>query len=349
MKIVLSAFLLAFLLMTISACEHNLSMETTVYENGTLDKTIILETADTTQNFLGIGAENGWKLTIDLIEEDTNSNKGTKSKKWKVKYEKPFTSAQQASEELATPSDSLFRVSSKFEKNFKWFYTYLYYSDTYHAINRMSYPMDDYITREDYAFIDRLPAEGQVVSKADSLYLSRLQEKIFDVYGLRAIYESYYQMNEKLIRESGLDERWLDTLKRHKENLYRQLADKKDLPEDFIYKAMDSLGIPFPYDKMRNRYDELYKREDAITSFINHASEGKYTHIINMPWSIVRTNADSVSDKRLQWNPPSIKFLLKDYTMYAESRKINLWAIIVSIVVVVFSVYLFWRRKINHQ
>jgi hypothetical protein len=204
--------------------------------------------------------------------------------------------------------------------------------------------MDDYLTREDFGFIERLPAEGQVITKADSLYLSRLQEKIFDVYGLRAIYESYYQMNEKLILESGLDERWLDTLKKHKENLYHQLADKKDLPEDFIYKAMDSLGIPFPYDKMRNRYDELYEREDAVTSFINHASEGKYTHIINMPWDVVRTNADSIYDKRLQWNPPSIKFLLNDYSMYAESRKINLWAVLVSVAIVVVSASLLWRR-----
>lgn len=342
MKMALSVFLLAFLLI-ISACEHNVSMETTVYENGSVDKIIILETADTTQNFLGIGSENGWKLTTQLMEEP-DSVKKEERKKWKVKYQKTFTSAQQATEELASPSDSLFRVSSRFEKNFRWFYTYLHYSDTYHAINRMNYPMEDYITREDFAFIDRLPAEGQLISRADSLYLSRLQEKIFDVYGLRAIYESYYTMNEKLIRESGLEERWIDTLNRHKENLFHQLAAKKDLPEDYIYNAMDSLGIPFPYDKMRNRYDELYKREDAVTSFINHASEGKYTHIINMPWSVVRTNADSISDRRLQWNPPSIKFLLRDYTMYAESRKINLWAIIVSVVLVMFTAYLFWRR-----
>jgi hypothetical protein len=344
MKIALSVSLLALLVLTISACEHHVSMETTVYENGTIEKTIELELEDTTQNFLGIGAESGWKTTTTLMEDD-KSDKKEADKKWKVRFEKTFTSAQQATAELAATSDSLFRVSSKFEKSFRWFYTYLNYSDTYHAINRMNYPMDDYITPEDISFIDRLPAEGKLISKADSLYLNRLHEKIFDIYGLRAIYESYYQMNEKLIRESGLEERWLDTLKIHKERLFRQLADKKDLPEDFIYKAMDSLGIPFPYDKMNNRYDELHQKEEAVTSFINHASEGKYTHIINMPWNVIRSNADSISDKRLQWNPPSIKFLLNDYTMYAEARRLNGWAILVSVAVVGFSVYLFWRRR----
>jgi hypothetical protein len=345
MKIVVNVSLLAFLVVTISACEHHVSMETTVHESGAVDKIIVLETEDTTKNFLGIGLENGWKVTAKPIEQDTSSEKKTKVKKWSVQYEKSFTSAQQATEELAMPSDSLFRVSSKFERSFRWFYTYIKYSDTYHAINRLSYPLDDYLTQEDFTFIDRLPAENNEISKADSLYLSRLQEKIFDVYGLRALYESYYTMNETLISESGLEDRWIDTLKKHKEHLFHQLAEKKDLPEDFIYEALDSLGIPFPYDKMKNRYHELNQRNDAITSFINHASEGKYTHIINMPWHVVHTNADSVSDKRLLWNPPSIKFLLSDYTMYAESRKLNLWAIIVSVAVVMFSAYLFWRKK----
>jgi hypothetical protein len=209
----------------------------------------------------------------------------------------------------------------------------------------MTLPPDDFITQEDYAFIERLPAEGTTISKADSLYLTELHKKIFDVYGLRAIYEAHYNLNEKLIRESGLEERWLDTLKKHKGDMYQRLVKNENVPEDFMFKSMDSLGIPLPMEKVRTRYDELYKTEDAKTDFINHASEGKYTHVINMPWKVIRTNADSVAGSRLQWNPPSIKFLLKDHTMYAESRKMNLWAFIVSAVLIGFTGYLLLRRK----
>ena len=213
----------------------------------------------------------------------------------------------------------------------------------------MSLPPDDFITQEDHAFIERLPAEGTTISKADSLYLSELHKKIFDVYGIRAIYEAHYDLNVNLIKESGLENRWIDTLQKHKENIFISLTEQQDVPEsdvpyDFIYNAMDSLGIPMAYDKMRNRFDELYKQTDAKTNFINHASEGKYTHVINMPWKIVRTNADSVSGNQLMWNPPSIKFLLKDYTMYAEARKMNLWAFVVSALVIVFTGYLLLRK-----
>jgi len=324
-------------------------METTVHEDGSLDKTIVLETGDTTRNFLDIGTETGWKMTTLLIEDSTKEKKDS-NRKWNVIYQKNFNSSDAANAELATKSDSLFRVSSKFEKRFRWFYTYLYYSDTYHTINRMDLPPTDYITQEDYAFIERLPAEGKIISKADSFYLSELHKRIFDVYGLRAIYEQHYDLDLVLIKESGLEDRWTDTLHKNKENMFKWLIDHQDVPEgdvpyDFMYKAMDSLGIPIPYDKMRNRFDELYEQADAKTNFINHASEGKYTHVINMPWQVVRTNADSVSGNRLQWNPPSIKFLLKDYTMYAEAKKINLWAVAVSVLVLIFTGYLLWRRR----
>jgi len=343
MKTTLSISILVVLLAALSSCEHKVYMETTVHEDGSLDKTIVLETADTTKNFLNIGPQSGWTMMTRAIEDTVQDNK--KDKKWNVTYQKKYTSSAEANAELATDSDTLFRVSSTFEKKFKWFYTYLYYADTYHTINCMTLPPDNFITPEDYAFIDRLPAEGKVISKADSFFLSELHQRIFDVYGIRAIYEEHYSLNEKLIKESGLEERWLDTLKKHKESVYQQLVKHQDVPDDFMFKAMDSLGIPFPMQKMRARYDELYKLEDAKTNFINHASEGKYTHVINMPWHVVRTNADSVAGSRLQWNPPAIKFLLKDHTMYAEARKVNYWAFAISLLVLGFTGYLFARKN----
>ena len=332
---------LIIMVMTFSACEHKVYMETTVHEDGSLDKTILLETADTTKNFIGICTHSGWTMMTRPIEDTTNKD----DRKWNVTYQKKFASANEANAELATASDTLFRVSSTFDKKFRWFYTYLNYSDTYHAINHMTLPPDDYVAREDYAFIDRLPAEGTTISKADSLYLTELHKKIFDIYGVRAIYEAHYSLNEKLIRESGLENRWLDTLKKHKEDMYQRLVKNQNVPDDFMYKSMDSLGIPIPMEKMRSRYDELYKLEDAKTNFINHASEGKYIHKINMPWSVVQTNADSVSGNQLMWSPPSIKFLLNDYTMYAEARKVNYWAFGVSLLVLGFTGYLFARKS----
>jgi hypothetical protein len=324
-----------------SSCDHKVYTETTVHEDGTLDKTIVVQSEDSTDNFFGLSKAKGWDMTV---REDTTKRAMSEKPKRFLTFRKSFSSAEKANEELAVKNDTLFQITSKFEKRFKWFYTYLYYSDTYHCINRMDYPVDDFVTPEDYAFIDRLPAEGKPISKADSLYLDNLHKKLFDVYGLRAIYERHYKIDVRLLKEAGLEERWLDTLNKHKEPIFRWLLKNQDVSDDFLFHAMDSLGIPFPAEKMRSRYDDYYLLEDAKTKFSNNASEGKYTHVINMPWNVVSTNADSVSGNRLQWNPSSMKFILKDYTMYAESRKANYWAFAVSAFIIVVTLGMFLRR-----
>lgn len=336
-----------------SSCEHKVYTETTVHEDGTLDKTIVVESEDSTDNFFGLSKAKGWDMKAEPVDT-AKKDKDAKPKLY-LTFRKSFPSAEKANEELAIKNDTLFQITSKFEKRFKWFYTYIYYSDTYHCINRMDYPVDDYVTQEDYAFIDRLPAEGKPISKADSLYLDNLHNKLFDVYGQRAVYERHYKIDMRLLKEAGLEERWLDTLNKHKEPIFRALVNNKDMGEDLLFneagdddffiKVMDSLGIPYPADKMRSRNDEYYEFEDAKTNFSNSASEGKYTHVINMPWQVVRTNADSISGNRLQWNPSSMKFTLKDYTMYAESRKANYWAFVLSALIIGLTFYLFVAKK----
>jgi hypothetical protein len=345
MKNINKSISVAFLFAAIigfSSCDHKVYTETTVHEDGALDKIIVQQSADSTYNFFGLSKEKGWNMTV---KKDTTNEEKSEKPKLLLIFRKSFPSAEKANEDLAVKNDTLFQITSKFEKRFKWFYTYLYYSDTYHCINRMDYPVTDYVTQEDYAFIDRLPAEGKPISKADSLYLDNLHNKLFDVYGLRAIYERHYNIDVRLLKDAGLEARWLDTLKKHKEPIFQWLLKNQDVGDDFLFNAMDSLGIPFPAEKMRSRYDEYYLLEDAKTKFSNSASEGKYTHVINMPWTVVQTNADSIAGNRLQWNPSSMKFTLKDYTMYAESRKANYWAFIVSGLLVAFTGYLFLRKQ----
>jgi hypothetical protein len=238
----------------------------------------------------------------------------------------------------------LFRITSTFEKKFRWFYTYIYYADTYHALNRLDYKADDYLTPEDYAFIDRLPGEGAPISKADSFYLGELHKRIFDVYGARAFFEAYYNLGVQVMQENKIESRWLDTLNHHKEDIFRMMNDKKDLEDDFMLGVMDSLKIPLPYETIRKTYQEKYHTLDLTTNFISTANDGNYKHRINMPWTIVKTNADSTAGNSAFWSPPPIKFLLKDYTLYAEARKLNWWAVAISVIVIGFTLYLFFRK-----
>jgi hypothetical protein len=331
------------LLAALSACEHTVSTETTVHPDGSLDKVISCIQKDTTRNLWGLDAGQGWRKYIEAAKDSAgNPRKDT----WVVRCERSFASADEANAALATDNDTLLRVTSHFERNFRWFYTYLRYSETIHALNNLTLPPTDYLTPEDYAFIDRLPAEGQPISKADQFFLDRLQSRIYDDYGMRAYFEEYYGLLSGLLSSHGIEQRWLDTLARHKEHLF-QLAQRKDADDDFafMFDALDSLGLPINREIIWPQYQQAMKQFESKVNFISTASDGTYHHRIRLPWSLVETNADSVAGQDLFWSPPAIKFLLRDYTMYGESRKLNGWAVVLSIGLVGVTVYAFVRKK----
>lgn len=328
----------------LASCEHDVLTETTVHPDGELDKSIMLEFDSAKSVNRNIFLLGDWDLER-IVKKDYKTADSAKSIKIFNRFTRKFESAQQANLILAHPSDTLFQITSQFEKKFRWFYTYIRYSETFHALNRMNLKPDDFLTQEDYAFIDRLPAEGKEISKADNFYLDQLNNRIFDIYGTKAFYEEYFELTLRLLKENNLESRWSDTLRAHKEDIFEILENKKDIEDDFMLHVLDSLKIPIDLDKTRNQYHEINKAFEAKVNFITTANDGKYVNCINLPWSVVKTNADSVSGNSLFWAPPTIKFLLKDYTMYGECRKLNWWAVIVSVLFVGFTGYLFIRKR----
>jgi hypothetical protein len=344
MKIFNQGINLLLLTCVLTACEQDITVETGVHSDGSLDRTITFKEADSTvsrYNIFGISDTDGWDVTKQEWKQNDSD------KKWIVQFRRTYASVNEANHDMNTGRDTLFSVKSGFEKRFRWFYTYMRYSDIYCALNRFrGLAPEDYFTKEDYSFIDRLPAEGKMISKADSLYLVRLNEKIFDLYATRAFFEEACTILSDVMKENGLEERWLDTLNVHKESLYRLFLNKQDnLDDDFMLPIADSLHIPLHYPKAREDYDLLGKDSERRVEFMSKANQGKFTHVIQMPWPVIRTNADSVAGTRVFWNPPVIKFMLKDYVMYAESRQVNYWAVLFSGAVMLFTLFLFIRRK----
>jgi hypothetical protein len=353
---------LLLLVAVLCACEQDIAMETTVYPDGSLDKTIhfarsdkykniqtidvrpdkTIEVAheDSYKNIVGVRVEDGWAMTSREVPIDTGALETVYT------FQRHFSSVDEANAALGTPVDTLFRITSTFEKKFRWFYTYIYYADTYHAINRMNYPVEDYVTAEDYNFIDRLPAEGKKITPADSLYLTRLHDKLFEDYALRALFERYYDLTVKFMQDNHMENRWIDTLQAHKQSIFRRVVAQRDIVDDnFLIHALDSLGMPLSTDQKSALRPHFVEYEDSKLAFMSYASDATYHHQINMPWEVVRTNADSISGSRLFWDPPSIKFLIKDHTFYAECRQLNYSTVALSGGIIVLTIFLFIRKR----
>jgi hypothetical protein len=60
---------------------------------------------------------------------------------------------------------------------------------------------------------------------------------------------------------------------------------------------------------------------------------------------VINSNADSVAGSVAYWKPPALKFLLKDYEMYAETRSLNLFSLAALIALIGLTTIAFVRRK----
>ncbi len=341
-KTLATAVVSVVILWSLSSCEQTISVESAVHEDGSIDRTILYSDVDSGQykqrGIFDVDA-NGWSTEVSFTK-----GREDEREKRQVRYSKHFNSVDDMNSEMNS-SDTLFKIKSEFEKKFRWFYTYITYSDTYVAINRFNdVKTEDYFTPEDYTFIHRLPAEGKKISNADSIYLIKLNEKIYDHFAIRGIFEQQFKSLLASFSKPE-DQRWQDTLNRKKEILFQMLVKHKDDgPDDFMVALADSIGVP-QTAVSKKTFAELLKKSEGKINFMSTAAEGKYTHSIKMPWNVVDTNADSVAGNHLTWQPPVIKFMLNDYTMYAESRQMNYWAVILSATLVFITALAFVKSK----
>lgn len=337
-------------LLFLSSCEYDVSVKSKYDSDGSLSRTITLARVDSAaidHNLFGINEKTGWDVMVSKLPDSVNAD--NKESRINVSFSKKFDSIEKVNAEMNSESDTLFHIKSAVEKTFGWFYTYERYSDTYASLNRLKYlSQNDYFTEEDFDFIDRLPAEGKPISRADSFYLDQLNVRIGDHYAMRAFYEEGYEVLVDIMEENKLEQRWLDTLAHHKDEMFSLLSKNKDLEGDdseYIFFIADTLGIPLPYPKAKNDYSSLIKDYNSRIQFITDAYSARYVHALEIPGAIFQSNADSISGNTAYWKPPMIKFLLKDYTMYAESRRLNYWSVLILVGVIAMTVFLFVRKQ----
>jgi len=175
--------------------------------------------------------------------------------------------------------------------------------------------------------------------------LQMLNYKISDFYTTMAIFNEEYEVITELAKRNNLPPNWMDTLVRKKEYIYKHVEKMKG-EHNFALKMADSLHLPLNREKALKDLPILAHDLNSRVDFMSFANAGKYVNIINMPWTIVQTNADSIIGNKLIWRPVVNKFQFSEYEMYAEARKLNMWTIFASGIVVLGTLFLWTRRKV---
>lgn len=356
LKLILSVLAIIALVYFSSCDRPNVWIETLVYPDGRLDKSFFVKSSDSTkwdsQIYLSQEDIKNWeeKISVDtayystwVTDSVTLKIDSTKHTTYRNTLYRSFRSVEEANRDLANPNDTLFRITSSFEKKFRWFYTYIKYIDTYHPIWRLDCVKDS-LTQEDYDFIEHAPALGKSLSKMDSMHLDKLNEKFSNCLN-HALFDVWYDGLVHVIKVAELGHHWVDTLHKHKDILHALFEKDEDMD-----KAIVSMGVPLSMDSIfYKQYEKELSQGDTLKKFKNiglylKARDRDYIHKIKMPWKPIRTNADSVSGTELYWMPRDIKFLATNYSMYAESRKTNYWAYMLTGLVTGLLVYWLLRK-----
>jgi hypothetical protein len=203
----------------------------------------------------------------------------------------------------------------------------------------------DYFAKEDFDFIDRLPGEGTAISKADSIFLQLLNEKIFERYAEEGLYEEHFGILKEVIQKNTDDPKWIDSLESKREFVYEKMKVDDVGDAEYASRIADSLGIPIEKNVAERDFKELAHELNSRLGFMAYARDGKYTNSIEMPWTVVRSNADSVSGNTLYWRPLVTKFAIKEFTMVAESRQFNSWAVALTAALLGTTIFLFVRKR----
>ncbi len=301
---------IAALLLTLFAAGCNdFTVKTSIHRDGSFERTIICD-----GDSLGLYSlhlpyvfSDGWNIEIRRKEHAEKSFVTT--------AKKLYASNDELMAEFAGGKDSAkLQISSQIEKRFRWFFSYYNYKETlpsYALFRHLS--IDSFFT----------PTEIVLIKESkDSLIKKRVDE-----FWLRNIIEEFLKRILVKVEELNDPELTQSLILQEKEALTRELLKSEEPKPDQVAKIFETVLRTKSARKLRGTIDSVSKDLTAAIEL-----EGKrdvsYKNEVTMPGILLSSNSEKIEGNSVTWHCSSNRYF--DVTMTAESRAVNLWAIILT-------------------
>lgn len=353
-----------------NSCIDYYKISTKVNLDGSLERTIQIVADDSVSVFKGnlsVPIDSNWKISTRWFHEKPNDT--SSGKKFEYTATRHFKNVDDLNDYLKIEKDSSagIMIETEFQKKFRWFYTYLTYTETYKKSMPFTYsPVEDfmneteigYFTNDEYIYskehdslihikdLEQIP----VLSHSDSLRMEQLQENLSEklsLFVLKNLVEEYVNLLMAELKTEA-PEKYENILK-HKdeiinagtaENIFAEINSNSD-----PVKKIDSiLGLEKDYFKIKNP-TACKAFEDKTEVMINTMLLGDdIKNSISLPGILLNTNADSINNGMAFWNYNEKYFFANDYKLIAESRVINKWAFAVSALLILLLAFVLIRK-----
>ena len=284
------------------------------------------------------------------MEKNSKTNKLEKKKPvFEVQLRKQFNTVEAMGNTFRLKSNhewSKMKVTYRLDKKFRWFYTYYTYTETYPKIDtKFKTPIDSFMTKEEATYwftgepniykgmngIEIREAIGSLEEKYDHWFAKNLWDNEYDV--LLANYD--------LMRNPPVAP---DSLAKCKEEIFNaKVKDDKDFSMEKVLNAyFKTEAFSIYWETMESplkKYERDFEEQDFVAFF------GKaFNYKLCMPGRVVPNEHIVQNGDTLNFKLTAYRMVYSDYVIQAESRKANIWAFIVSGLILVLAVGSFWYK-----
>ena len=332
----------------ITSCSHrNYRMSTHVERNGSCLSeyhTILDSLPSITFSRLH---SSGWEIsqTDTTILNDNGSQKTKKS----IRISKNFKSVEKMSVDT---SRQKYCLTSKetLKKRFRWFYTYYAFTAVYPEVKEKGrVPMEQYLNKDEQKFLLQgdISAYRGMTGFELKEKLDELEKEFWNWYN-RSMFEEQFDI---LLQFS--DSKYHIQLHEIKDDLYSNTYGKE--PCQAFFLSSSDIAADEWLDKFFNtdyfsklfidNKEEMNKLFEEKTEDTDELLRHIVQYELTLPGKLISTNCDQQNDGTLVWKVNMYKFLTDDYSLSAESRRANIWAFVVTLLLIVFSLYCFKKIK----
>jgi hypothetical protein len=328
---------------------------TRIYPDGSCERimTVRGDSADLMHGIIPVPKDSLWKISIAHVAGD--------QKKFELTAIAHFPNVDYLNKYFYKSIDSMPAVSIKTElkKKFRWFYTYIDYSETYFAFTpyrkvaiskylnenevKILFAGDEklvYQPNEDIIRLRRDSLDKVKLTHADSLKMEQKKEDIEKRYNewlAESIFENVYEILAERAEKIKAKDINKDLVMAAKDSIFAALkrdnkftmGDEVQKNDYFSQAILFEAKNHFPTEQLIKSqaldslaYEEIGHRYDKMQSITSNT----YANKLLMPGIITSTNAKSMNGNILSWEIEPGEFFFYDFIMSAESRIMNKWA-----------------------
>jgi hypothetical protein len=284
--------------------------------------------------------DTGWEIAqTDTVVKERLSDKVKKN----IRVGKKFDSVDSLSSGLRLRRDIHFPTPKEsLKKRFRWFYTYYAFTAVYPEVSEKGHvPMDKYLNKDEqklYLCGDLSAYRGMSGMELKEA-LDDIEKRFMKWYS-RSLYEESFEVVQHYTSVNPPLSSVKDTLFSIHE---KQLGEMPVISD--VCQALDKYFATDRFSKlyagnsaeMNNMLEERTKVTDELMNF-------DIRYELTLPGKIITANTDLQNDGVLAWKVNLFRFLADDYTLAAESRAVNVWTFVATLLLVVFAGYCFRRR-----